>query len=73
VTCLVLKVVGAYVSWIDITYIANDKFSRLVYHCVMFSNLLLLLYGSLLLKYLQVEPLRESSCDCLTEIVSKGG
>lgn len=54
VTCLVMKVVGAYISWIDITYVANEKFS------------------SLLLKYLQVEALRESSCDCLTEIVSKG-
>ncbi|XP_065889699.1 exportin-T-like isoform X2 [Dysidea avara] len=54
VTCLVMKVVGAYVSWIDINYIANERFS------------------SLLLKYLQVEQLRESSCDCLTEIVSKG-
>jgi len=25
-----MKVVGAYVSWIDISYIANDKFSRSV-------------------------------------------
>ena len=70
ITCLVMKVVGAYVSWIDITYIANEKFSRSVNYCDMLSNLLC--YCSLLLKYLQVEALRESSCDCLTEIVSKG-
>ena len=43
VTCLVMKVVGAYVSWIDITYIANEKFSRSVNYCNMFSNLVLLL------------------------------
>ena len=39
VTCLVMRVVGAYVSWIDITYIANEKFSRLVNYRDMFSNL----------------------------------
>lgn len=26
VTCLTMEVVGAYVSWIDINLIANDKF-----------------------------------------------
>ncbi|XP_070558298.1 exportin-T-like isoform X2 [Ptychodera flava] len=30
VTCLCLDVVGAYVSWIDITLIANDKFMALL-------------------------------------------
>ena len=30
ITCLVMKVLGAYISWIDITYIANDKFFKSV-------------------------------------------
>ncbi|XP_077981134.1 exportin-T-like [Glandiceps talaboti] len=54
VTCLCLEVVGAFVSWIDITLIANDRFV------------------SLLLRHLGVDVLRESACDCLLEIISKG-
>ena len=46
ITCLVMKVVGAYISWIDITYIANEKFSRSVNFCDMFSNLVLMLMQS---------------------------
>ena len=42
ITCLVMKVLGAYVSWIDITYIANEKFSRSVNYCDTFNNLVLL-------------------------------
>ena len=68
---MVMKVVGAYVSWIDINYIANERFSRSVAHTAV-TRKPLWCHFSLLLKYLQVEQLRESSCDCLTEIVSKG-
>ncbi|XP_038054110.1 exportin-T-like [Patiria miniata] len=53
-TCLCLEVIGAYVSWIDINLIANDRFV------------------SLLLRYLSVDVLRESACDCFHEIISKG-
>uniref|UniRef100_A0A8C4Q9J9 Exportin-T n=1 Tax=Eptatretus burgeri TaxID=7764 RepID=A0A8C4Q9J9_EPTBU len=52
--CLCLEVVGAYVSWIDINLIANERFI------------------SLLLGHMSVDVLRESACDCLLEIVSKG-
>ena len=43
VTCLVMKVVGAYISWIDITYVANEKFSTSVNYCDILSNLVMLL------------------------------
>uniref|UniRef100_UPI00358DF71B exportin-T isoform X7 n=1 Tax=Myxine glutinosa TaxID=7769 RepID=UPI00358DF71B len=52
--CLCLEVVGAYVAWIDINLIANERFI------------------SLLLGHMSVDVLRESACDCLLEIVSKG-
>ncbi|XP_041348237.1 LOW QUALITY PROTEIN: exportin-T-like [Gigantopelta aegis] len=54
ITCLCLDVVGTFVSWIDISLIANDKFV------------------SLLLRFLSMTLLRESACDCIHEIVSKG-
>nr|XP_006817588.1 PREDICTED: exportin-T-like [Saccoglossus kowalevskii] len=54
VTCLCLEVIGAYVSWIDISLIANERFITLLLH------------------HLSVDVLRESACDCLHEIISKG-
>ncbi|XP_015780138.1 PREDICTED: exportin-T-like [Acropora digitifera] len=53
-TCLCLDVIGAYIEWIDIGLVANDKFI------------------SLLLRYMSVEVLRESACDCIHEIICKG-
>lgn len=52
--CLCLDVIGAYIEWIDIGLIANEKFI------------------SLLLRYMSVEVLRESACDCMHEIIIKG-
>lgn len=52
--CLAMEVVGAYVSWIDIMLIANDRFINL------------------LLMYLSNPDLRESSTECLHEIIGKG-
>ncbi|XP_057296563.1 exportin-T-like [Hydractinia symbiolongicarpus] len=54
VVCLCLKVIGAYISWIDINLIANERFI------------------SCLLSYLESEEIRESSCECLLEIINKG-
>ncbi|CAH1784092.1 unnamed protein product [Owenia fusiformis] len=54
VVCACLDVIGAYVSWIDIGHIANDKFV------------------SVLLQFMSVDVLRESACDCIIEIISKG-
>ena len=54
ITCLCLDVVGKYVSWIDISLIANDRFV------------------AQLLCFLSMSLLRESTCDCIHEIVSKG-
>ena len=53
-TCQCLEVIGAYVSWIDINLIANDKFV------------------TVLLKFMSEPLLRESTCDCIHEIISKG-
>jgi len=53
-TCLCLDVIGAYIEWIDIGLIANDRFI------------------SALLRYMSVEVLRESACDCIHEIIMKG-
>lgn len=53
-TCQCLDVIGAYVSWIEITLIANDKFV------------------AVLLKFMSQPLLRESTCDCIHEIISKG-
>jgi exportin-T len=49
-----MSVVGAYVAWIDISLIANDRFI------------------SLLLKFMTIPELREGSCDCVHDIISKG-
>ena len=46
--------IGAYVSWIEINLVANDKFV------------------AVLLKYLRMELLRESACECIHEVLSKG-
>ncbi|XP_067683887.1 exportin-T-like [Haliotis asinina] len=54
ITCACLDVVGRYVSWIDISLIANDKFV------------------SSLLRFLSLPLVRESACDCIHEIISKG-
>ncbi|KAK2192614.1 hypothetical protein NP493_26g07059 [Ridgeia piscesae] len=53
-TCLCLEVIGAYVSWIDINLIANDRFVTVLLH------------------FMTQPLLRESSCDCISEIISKG-
>ncbi|PFX29322.1 Exportin-T [Stylophora pistillata] len=53
-TCLCLDVIGAYIEWIDIGLIANDRFI------------------SALLRYMSVEVLRESACDCIHEVIMKG-
>ncbi len=53
-TCRCLDVIGAYVSWIDISLIANDRFV-----CV-------------LLRFMSNPLLRETACDCIHEIISKG-
>ena len=52
--CSCLDVIGAYVAWIEITLIANDKFV------------------SVLLQFMHHTLLRESACDCIHEIISKG-
>lgn len=52
--CACLKVVGAYVSWIDIGLIANDRFVPVF------------------LRFMTQPLLRESTCDCIHEIISKG-
>ena len=53
-TCKCLDVIGAYVSWIDITLVANDRFV------------------SILLEFMSNVLLRESACDCISEIINKG-
>lgn len=35
VLCLVMSVIGSYVSWIDINLIANNKFVRLVIELIL--------------------------------------
>jgi len=52
--CACLDVIGAYVSWIDIGLIANERFV------------------SVLLRFMSNVLLRESACDCISEIISKG-
>ncbi|KAK2148689.1 hypothetical protein LSH36_487g04031 [Paralvinella palmiformis] len=54
VTCLCLEVIGAYVSWIDLSLVANDRFV------------------GILLRFMAKPLLRESSCDCIHEIILKG-
>jgi exportin-T len=54
VTCLTLDVIGAYISWIDINLIANNRFV------------------SVLMQFMNMPLLRESACDCIHEIISKG-
>ena len=49
-----LQVVGAYISWIDIGLIANDRFV------------------SVLLRFMTQPLIRETACDCIYEIISKG-
>lgn len=46
--------VGKYVSWIDITLVANERFVPVLLH------------------FLTLSLLRESACDCIYEILSKG-
>ncbi|XP_064632186.1 exportin-T-like [Lineus longissimus] len=53
-TCLSLDVIGAYISWIDINLIANNRFV------------------GVLMQFMTMPLLRESACDCIHEIVSKG-
>ncbi|XP_064605610.1 exportin-T-like isoform X2 [Liolophura sinensis] len=54
IVCMCLDVIGRYVSWVDISLIAND---RLVL---------------VLLEFMKNKLLRESTCDCIHEIISKG-
>ncbi|XP_076447467.1 exportin-T-like [Babylonia areolata] len=54
VVCQCLDVVGRFVSWIDISLVANDP------------------YVSALLRFLSKPLLRESCCDCIYEVLSKG-
>ena len=69
---MAMEVIGAYISWIDISLIANDKCMRygsvLAHAPSMFASIIL----SCLLKYLSVDNLRESAADCLHEVVCKG-
>lgn len=52
--CLCLDVIGAFIAWIDIGLIANDRFVQ------VFIN------------FLSMPSLRESTCDCINQIISKG-
>ena len=49
-----LCVICAYISWIDISLIANERFY------------------TLFIRFMKDQHLRESTCDCLCEIVAKG-
>jgi exportin-T len=49
-----LDVVGKYISWIDISLIANDKFVPVI------------------IRFMSMPLLRESACDCIHEVISKG-
>lgn len=46
VTCQCLEVIGAYVSWIDLTLIANDRYTCIVH--IIFKNACEILYQKLL-------------------------
>ncbi len=46
--------VGAYVSWIDISLVVNDTLVPLLLDCM------------------RDEAVRESACDCLSDVVNKG-
>lgn len=80
-TCQCLEVVGAYVSWIDLNLIANDR-SDCCFPCVQSSLSLSVLsvdvivclcrFVNVLLSHMSMEELREEACDCLFEIVNKG-
>lgn len=78
-TCQCLEVVGAYVSWIELSLIANDRSvtqeacqwgrrrrAECVCACARCS------FVNLLLSQMSVVELREEACDCLFEIVNKG-
>ncbi|KAL8603758.1 hypothetical protein ACOMHN_024374 [Nucella lapillus] len=52
--CMCLDMVGRYVSWIDISLVANSG------------------YVQCLLRFLAKPLLRESCCDCIYEVLSKG-
>ena len=54
IVCSALEVVGKYISWIDISLIANDKFVPVI------------------IRYMSMPLLRESACDCIHDIISKG-
>lgn len=73
VVCLAMEVIGAYVSWIDISLIASDKCMR---YDTFPSHASIKSWWrndfSYLLKYLSVDTLRESAADCLHEVVCKG-
>jgi len=53
---LCLKIVGRYVEWIDVNLIVNDEFMSLILEYVKSSH----------------EYVRESACDCLIGICTKG-
>ncbi|KAK6292276.1 hypothetical protein J4Q44_G00368600 [Coregonus suidteri] len=81
ITCQCLEVVGAYVSWIDLNLIANDRYVCLsvclevVGAYVSWIDLNLIAndrFVNLLLSQMSVQDLREEACDCLFEIVNKG-
>ncbi|GBM46912.1 Exportin-T [Araneus ventricosus] len=54
VVCLCLEVIGAYIAWIDISLIANDRFVQVF------------------ISFLSIPQLRESTCDCIVQIINKG-
>ncbi|XP_055934059.1 exportin-T-like [Argiope bruennichi] len=54
IVCLCLEVIGAYIAWIDISLIANDRFVQVF------------------ISFLSIPKLRESTCDCIAQIINKG-
>ncbi|KAK3579421.1 hypothetical protein CHS0354_029730 [Potamilus streckersoni] len=52
--CTCLEVIGKYISWIEISLIANNRFVPL------------------LVRFMSLRLLRESACDCIHDILSKG-
>ncbi|KAJ1968999.1 pre-tRNA nuclear export protein, partial [Dimargaris xerosporica] len=59
---MLLRILGVYVSWIDISLVANDRFIPLIYQCL----------ESRAVPNPNATPVRNAACDCLTEIVRKG-
>ncbi|KFM56538.1 Exportin-T, partial [Stegodyphus mimosarum] len=54
IVCHCLDVIGAYIAWIDISLIANDRFVQVF------------------IRFLSIPILRESTCDCISQIINKG-